>query len=361
MLADDGPDAADPAVRWQALRDLSDAAPVEVAGVRARASIEGWGDALLARQEASGDFGGVGDEGERWRYDLYSLIQLRLLRPDPADARIRSAIELVRDRVTWGPWHAESPFFSGETEPCINGNALAIGAYFSGASESADGLPIIEGTISEPLAARLLGEQLPDGGWNCEAPDGSAVSSFHSTICVLDGLLEYELAGGVQSADAIAARHRAEQYLLERRLFLGLRSGEVVDAAMTHFEFPYRWRYDVLRGLDHFVRAYPGGAATVGGGAAAGGGAAVVGGAASGDGEVDARLAPALDLLERRRGLDGRWTLGLAPGGEGADVDAVRHFGEEHEYQTPMESGGGAPSRWNTFRALRALRWAGRG
>ncbi|TPX02530.1 hypothetical protein FJ656_21940 [Schumannella luteola] len=341
-------------MRWQALADLTDADPVEVGGVRARVPIEGWGDALLARQEVSGDFGGVGDEGERWRFDLYSLIQLRLLRPDPADARIRSAIELVRDRVTWGPWHAESPFFSGETEPCINGNALAIGAYFSGASESADALPIIEGTMSEPLAARLLGEQLPDGGWNCEAPDGSAVSSFHSTICVLDGLLEYERAGGVQAADAIAARHRAEEYLLERRLFLGLRSGEVIDAAMTHFEFPYRWRYDVLRGLDHFAQAYPGGAATVGG---------RDDGHDAGGGEVDARLAPALDLVERRRGVDGRWALGIAPGDGGsgsAEADAVRHFGEEDEYQTPMEAGGGAPSRWNTFRALRALRWAGR-
>ncbi|TPW73217.1 hypothetical protein FJ658_06510 [Schumannella sp. 10F1B-5-1] len=345
LLADD----ADPAIRAQALRDLSRASTAEVAGERSRIPLEGWGSALLDRQGSTGDFGGVDDESERWRFDLYSLIQLRLLRPDPADARVRAAIELVRDRVTWGPWHDESPFFAGETEPCINGNALAIGAYFSGAASSSatpDGVAVIEGTVSEPLVARLLSEQLPDGGWNCEAPDGSSVGSFHSTICVLDGLLEYEKAGGVQAVDAIAARHRGEEYLLERSLFLSRRTGEIVDPVMTHFAFPYRWRYDVLRGLDHFVAALPG---------------------AREGGAVDARLAPALDLVQRRRSADGRWSLGAAAGagagvGAGADADAAaaESLGEESEYQVPMEPAGGAPSRWNTLRSLRALRWAGR-
>src|SRR5881394_3165729 len=69
------------------------------------------------------------------------------------------------------------PLFRGEVEPCINGKATAIGAYF--------------GENVQHIVDRLLGEQMSDGGWNCEQENGATVGSFHSTIEVLDGLLEY--------------------------------------------------------------------------------------------------------------------------------------------------------------------------
>ena len=105
------------------------------------------------------------------------MLLLRDLGLDPTSERARKAVALVRDRVTWGPEFGSSPFFEGEVEPCINGGVLALGGYF--------------GETSDRLVDRLLSEQLTDGGWNCEAERGSVRSLFHTTICVLEGLLEY--------------------------------------------------------------------------------------------------------------------------------------------------------------------------
>ena len=119
----------------------------------------------------------------------------------------------------------------------INGMTVALGAYFG---ENVDG-----------VVARLLGEQLDDGGWNCEAENGSTRSSFATTIDVLEGLLEYERATGGSPA-AVAARQRGEEYLLERRLFRRKSTGDVVDEEWLQFSYPTRWFYDVLRGLEYF-------------------------------------------------------------------------------------------------------------
>src|SRR4029077_15214688 len=127
----------------------------------------------------------------------------------------------------------------GEGEPCINGGTLALGGYF--------------GRPSEGLARRLAGEALGDGGWNCEAPK-SARSSFHTTICVLEGLLEYERAVG-SAPEIAAARRRGEEYLLERALFRRRSTGEVAGPAFLNFAFPPRYEYDVLRALDYFRAA----------------------------------------------------------------------------------------------------------
>ena len=142
---------------------------------------------------------------------------LRDMGLDPASDQARRAVGLVRDRVTWkgcGPQECDgNPFFAGEVEPCINGQVAATGAYF--------------GQDVRGIVDRLLGEQLPDGGWNCEAANGSTRSSFNTTICVLEALLEYELAGG-SSAEVTEARLRGQEYLLERRLFRRLSTGEVI-------------------------------------------------------------------------------------------------------------------------------------
>src|SRR5207249_5469175 len=87
------------------------------------------------------------------------------------------------------------------------------------------------------VAARLLGEQLEDGGWNCETENGSVRSSFATTINVLEGLLAHERATG-GSAESVAARRRGEEYLLERKLFRRKSTGEVVDSAWLQFSFP---------------------------------------------------------------------------------------------------------------------------
>jgi hypothetical protein len=219
---------------------------------------------------------------------------------DPKSERARGAVGLVRDKVTWGPEFGDSPFFEGEVEPCINGGVLALGSYF--------------GEPSDRLLDRLLGEQLADGGWNCEAERGSVRSSFHTTICVLEGLLEYEKAKGATAA-VTDARGRAHTYLLERRMFRRLSSGEVIDSNWTRFSFPTTWHYDVLRGLDYLQSAGI---------------------------EPEERAAEAVELVAKRRHQNGRWPL---------------HKPHADPVHLDMEGGRGKPSRWNTLRASRVLGW----
>ena len=166
---------SDPSIRWQVMRDLISASDASVARERLRVASEGWGARLLDLQGADGHWGGAAFVPHAWISTQDTLQLLRDLGVDPASDRVRRAIGQVRERCTWGEAFGDSPFFEGEVEPCINGRVLAIGAYF--------------GEASDRLADRLLQEQLSDGGWNCDAPR-SQRSSFHTTICVLEGLLD---------------------------------------------------------------------------------------------------------------------------------------------------------------------------
>ena len=183
---------SDPSIRWQVMRDLLDEPEVTVARERSRVAVEGWAARLLDLQGHDGHWGGASFVPDAWVSTHDTLQLLRDLGVDPADDRMRRAIRQVRDRCTWGPEFGDSPFFEGEVEPCINGRVLAVGAYF--------------GEASDRLLDRLLREQLGDGGWNCDAPP-SQRSSFHTTICVLEGLLEYEAAKGARP-DVTGARLR---------------------------------------------------------------------------------------------------------------------------------------------------------
>ena len=189
---------------------------------------------------------------------------------------------------------------AGEVEPCINGRTVTLGTYFD---QDVDG-----------LVARLLGEQLEDGGWNCEVENGSVRSSFATTINVLEGLLAHERATG-GSRESIAARRRGEEYLLERKLFRRKSTGEVVNPAWLQFSFPARWHYDVLRALEYFRSV--------------------------GD-APDSRVDEAIDLLRSKQQPDGTWLL------------ENTHPGKIH---FALEDGDDRPSRWNTLRALRVLSW----
>jgi hypothetical protein len=303
---------SDPAIRWQALRDLADAPAEVVAAERARVATEGWGARLLALHGEDGQWEGGAlfparwfeldksqrPAGQPWTATAYSLVALHDFGVDPLNERVRSAVAQVREHCRWE--HAGQPFFEGEVEPCINGMVVALGAYFD---QDVDG-----------VVSRLVGEQLEDGGWNCEVENGSVRSSFNTTIRVLEGLLAHERTTG-GSAESIAARRRAEEYLLERNLFRRKSTGAVADPAWLQFSFPTRWHYDVLRGLEYFR--------------------------ANGD-PPDPRVGETTELLRSKQQADGRWLL------ENTHPGAV-HFA--------LEDGDGRPSRWNTLRALRVLRW----
>jgi len=300
---------SDPAIRWQVMRDLNGASEGEVAAERARVATEGFGARLLALQADDGRWGDAA-WNRGWDSTMHVLMLLRDMGLDLASDQARRAVGLVRDRVTWqgcGPQECDgNAFFEGEVEPCINGQVAAVGAYF--------------GQDVRGIVDRLLGEQLPDGGWNCDAPNGSTRSSFNTTICVLEALLEYERAGNGTPV-VTEARLRGQEYLLERRLFRRRSTGQVIErdrkggAAWTRFAFPTWWHYYVLRGLDYLRSAGV---------------------------PPDERAAEAIELVASKRDGDGRWLLetrypGLMP--------------------VETDEGEGRPSRWNTLRALRVLRW----
>src|SRR5690348_9777051 len=230
---------ADPSIRWQVMRDLIGAPADVIATERARIGEQGWGAMLLDLQRPDGNWGD-GVDMPLWWTNLYTLLFLRDLGIDPMSARARTAIDRVRSDVTWGPQFGNSPFFEGEVEPCINGRVVALGAYF--------------GERSDRLVDRLLSEQLADGGWNCEAERGSVRSSFHTTICVLEGLLAFEQAFGA-TPPVTEARRRGQEYLLERRLLRRLSTGDTIDPEWTRLAFPPLWHYDVLRALDYLRAA----------------------------------------------------------------------------------------------------------
>lgn len=290
---------SDPSLRWQAMRDLAGSTTEAVAAERARVAHEGYGARLLGLQTPEGHWNDETEHGWMTTTDVLQL--LKQLGADPADGKVRAAIERVVGGVAWYQLDGR-PFFDGETEACINGRILGAGAYF--------------GADVSRLTGRLLGEQLEDGGWNCEAPP-SRRSSFNSTICVLEGLLEVERACGATPAVS-EARARGENYLLERGMLRSKSTGAVIDQRWTQFSFPTVWYYDILRGLD-YLRA-----------------AGV---------NPDSRVAEAIGLIQARRDTDGMWPL-----------DHLHR--DRSRIPIEVETGVGQPSRWITLRALRVLEWS---
>ena len=291
---------ADPAIRWQVIRDLTGAPAQEVAAERSKVATQGWGAQLLAIPAPENAT--EAPWGDAANAEWLSLLRFHLLRDlgvDPADERVAAVVAHARENITWH-WWDNRPFFHGEVEPCINGRVLAVAAYF--------------GQDYGDLLDKLLSEQMADGGWNCEQENGSVRGSFHSTINVLEGLLEAEKSGH-GSPQVSAARQKGEEYLLERKLARRLSTGEIANPHFLLFRFPPGYRYDVLRGLDYLRAARV---------------------------PTDPRMAEGIALVTGKRTPDGRWNL------DDADLgDLGFGLGEEV----------GQPSRWITLRALRVLRW----
>jgi hypothetical protein len=307
------PEQSDPSIRWQVMHDLLESPESEWQADRAEVETEGWGERLLGLEDEDGQWAGGahfpsdfvwgGDErGQPWTSTSHSLSQLREFGFDPSTARARRMVELIGENARWE--HDNQRYWEGEVEPCINGQLVANGAYF--------------GVDMSPVVERLVGERLEDGGWNCEAENGSVRSSFDTTIDVLEGLLEFErVTGG--TLESREARIAGEEYLLERSLFRRLSTGEPADERYLNFLHPNRWHYDVLRALDYFRAA------------------SELTGAAP-----DPRLAEPIEHVRSRRLDDGTWPLDWNPVGRTwFDVD----------------DGNGKPSRWITLRAMRVLKW----
>lgn len=299
----------DPALRWQVERDLLDA-PAEVwRATRARVATEGFGARLLALQDADGQWAGGAffprgftgapeEEGQPYTATTPTLASLREWGVDAAV--LGDTAERLAASSRWE--YDDLPYWGGEVDVCINAETLATGAWL--------------GVDVAPLAEWFLEHRMADGGWNCEWVEGSTVSSFHSTLNAVRGLLRYErtVGGDRRLRDA---RHAGEEYLLERHLLRRRSTGELVAPWVAHLAYPFRWFYSSLKALDHFRDA------------------------AVHDGTpLDPRLEEAIGILRTDRGADGRW------------VQERRHPGETwFEVDAPV----GQPSRWLTLHAQRVL------
>ena len=300
----------DPAVRWQALRDLVGADAATLARERGRVAREGWGARLLARQDPEGTWArGRSSDGlytPKWTSTTYTMLLLRDFGLPPGNRQARRACRLLLDgglQPDGGVSYGTRAQWTRRGETCITGMVLSILSYFE-----------YDDPRLDTIAAHLLEEQMDDGGWNCRSPRGATHSSMHTTISALEGLRLYELHGRGHLRAVRAAQRRGREFLLRHRLFRSHRTGTVIKPEFTRFAFPPRWHYDVLRALDYFR------AVNV---------------------PRDPRLAEGVELVRRARRPHGRWGLPQAYRG--------RVF---FELERPYGS-----SRWNTLRALRVLRW----
>lgn len=305
---------SDPAIRWQVMRDVLHLPEPQWRQERALVETQGWGARLLALQDADGQWAGGAflprgfplaewrERGQPWTATSFVLSQLREMGLDPASASAERTVRLVGEHARWD--EGGQPFWSGETEECINGRLVADGAYF--------------GVDVSPVVERLVGDQRGDGGWNCERVNGATASSFASTINVLEGLAEHERATG-GTPESRRARRAGEEYLLRRRLFRRLTTGEPADERFLALTHPPRWHYDVLRALDYFRSTVD-----------------------LGDDRRDPRLTDAIEHVRAKRTDDGRWRLDHTPNGR---------------VWFAVDDGVGLPSRWLTLRAVRTLRW----
>jgi hypothetical protein len=297
----------DPSIRWQVLLDLNGSAQRSVERERSKIARDGWGARLLAEQNAKGTWAdGMSSDGglysPKWISTTYTMLLLRDFGLPPTNRQARKACThllnggLQRDGgINYG-WR-------GRSETCITGMVTSILSYFQHDDDRLD-----------TLASHLLEHQMPDGGWNCRRDLGATHSSVHTTISVLEGLRCYELCGRRKVRTVQAAQRRGREFLLAHKLFRSHRTGEIIKPEFIRLSFPPRWHYDILRALDYFQAA---------------------------DAPCDPRLAEAIDIVRSCRSEDGRWPL-------------------QHIYKgkTYFELEGlGEPSRWNTLRALRVLKW----
>jgi hypothetical protein len=305
----------DPAIRWQTLQDLLGVAESAVKRERRKVARDGWGARLLARQDPQGTWaGGLSSDGglynPKWISTTYTMLMLRDFGLLPSNPQARKACKLLLDgglQPDGGINYGDCTKWAGGSETCVTGMVLSTLSYFQ-----------FEGPHLDTIARHLLEQQMPDGGWNCRRSRGATHASVHTTMCVLEGLRLYELYPGREVRKVQAAQRRGREFLLVHRLFRSHRTGKIIKSIFTRFSFPPRWHYDILRALDYFQAV---------------------------NAPCDPRLAEAIDIVRSSRREDGRWSLQHSHKGK-------TYFDRERL---------GAPSRWNTLRALRVLMWWNRG
>lgn len=301
---------SDPALRWQVERDVLGVPDQIWQATRAKVATEGFGAELLARQDPDGQWAGGaffpagwdwgGEEPQPWTATTWALNDLREWGLDAS--ALGDTARRLQAHARWE--YDDLPYWGGEVDCCINSWTLSNGLWL--------------GADVDGIVEWFLEHRLGDGGWNCEWVEGATVSSFHSTLNALIGLLDYQLATG-DAGRVLAARRGGEEYLLRRSLFRRLSTGQPFNEWTLRLAHPRRAYYNVLAAADYFRAA------------------------ALADGTApDPRMASAIEHIRAQRQPDGRW------------LQAHRLQGRVWLH---VDAATGEPSRWVTHQAIRVLDW----
>ncbi len=260
----------DPAVRWQTHRNLTQARPAVVKKERNQIPHNGWGAKLLSHQDANGLWA-KGIYSPKWQSTTYTMLLLRRLGLPRNHPAVKKTCRILLEKgfyedggINYFPSYKYS-------ETCVTGMILSILCYFDYKDDRL-----------QKITDHLLDQQMPDRGWNCQSYNGATHSSFHTTISVLEGLREFEKRYPYRADAVREAQEQGIEFLLQHKLFRSDRDNRIIDPKMTRFSFPPRWRYDIMRALDHMQeRKIP----------------------------KDPRMDDALDLVRKKRRKDGTWPL----------------------------------------------------
>ena len=290
----------DASIQYQVYRDLLNA---KKSDLQKCIDAEGWGRQFLSCRHEDGHWGQRFYQ-PKWTSTHYTVLDLKNLCISPQNYEIRQSISQVIQTLK-GPDGGIYPIGAKKkSDVCINGMLLNYASYFLTDEEQL-----------KSIVDFLLSEHMEDGGFNCYSNTiGARHSSLHTTISVIEGILEYESNGYRYRLEELKdAAEQSRKFILKHHLFRSHRSGQIIDKKMLMLSYPSRWRYDILRALDYFQAA---------------------------EVSFDARMQEALDIVKRKQRKDSRWPL------------QAKHPGQTH---FDMEKTGG-PSRWNTLRALRVLK-----
>jgi hypothetical protein len=292
--------SGDVSIQYQTRRDLLDS---DERQLRERIAAEGWGAGFLSLRGRNGHWWRSYYQ-PKWTSTHYTLLDLKNLAISQATESIQRTVQIVLEHEKGEDGGVNPAVTIAQSDVCVTGMFLNVACYFRAAEQAL-----------HSLVDFILSQQLEDGGFNCNFNRSGAVhSSLHSTLSVIEGINEYTQNGYSYRLQALQrAEQESREFILRHRLFRSDHSGEVIDGKMLMLSYPSRWRYDILRALEYFRAAGVG---------------------------YDARMEDAIKVLLKKRRSDGSWPL------------QARHPGQTHFEMEPT----GAPSRWNTLRALRVLR-----
>lgn len=293
----------DVAIQYQVHRDLLDIVRNDL---QQRIACEGWGKTFLSLQNENGHWG-RGFYQPKWTSTHYTLLDLKNLAISAHNQQIKKSINMVLDQEK-GPDGGIDPSRTRNiSDVCVTGMVLNYASYFK-----------VEPAKLESIVDYLLLKVLPDGGYNCDVDHREVRhSSLHSTLSVLEGILEYEQNGYTYRLNELKnVQTTSQEFILKHKFFLSDRTGEIIKKDFLKFSYPPRWHYNILRALDYFRKS---------------------------GASFDPRMQNAIDVLLKKRTKQGSWLL------------QSHHPGQIHFEMEKV----GQPSRWNTMQALRVFKYFG--